>query len=287
MARRAELLPDRDGAARFLPWTIAVMVYLAALAIAGALALDGAMRRFDRGLTGAITVQLPGGDVPALASALQVIRDTPGVLDARPLDDKELQRLVEPWLGRGALPSGVVLPALIDVRIDPQARPNLNGLANRLANAVPGAQLDDHQSWVSRLRFLGRAGQWIAVVVVLAVTLATVAIVIVTTRAGLAQHQGVIEVLHLVGARDRWIAARVQGHALSLALRGGLLGLALAALTLFALWRLGEGVFGALLPTVSLAPAQWGMLIGLAPVGALIAMLTARLTVLGALARQP
>jgi cell division transport system permease protein len=124
-------------------------------------------------------------------------------------------------------------------------------------------------------------------VVVLAVTLATVAIVIVTTRAGLAQHQGVIEVLHLVGARDRWIAARVQGHALGLAFRGGLLGLSLAAITLFALWRLGDGLFGGLLPQVSLAPAQWGLLVGLAPAGALIAMLTARLTVLGALARQP
>lgn len=287
MTRGVDLLPDRDGAARFLPWTIAVMVYLAALAIAGALALDGALRRFDQGVSGTATVQLPGGDAKSVAQALQLLRDTPGVRDARPLDTPELERLIEPWLGKGALPPGISLPALIDLRLDARALPDLEALGQRLAAAVPGAKLDDHQAWLDRLRWLGRAGQLIALIVVAAVTLATVAMVIVSTRAGLAQHQGVIEMLHLIGARDRWIAAHVQGHALSLALRGGLLGLAFAAFTLFALWRLGDGVFGTLLPTLTLHPAQWGMLAGLAPAGALIAMLTARLTVLGALARRP
>jgi cell division transport system permease protein len=287
VAKREELLPDRDGAARFLPWTVAVMIYLAALALAGALALDSGLRRFDRSISGTATVQLPGADARSLARALEILYETPGIAGARPLDEPELQRLVEPWLGKGSLPAGVALPALIDLRLDPVERPDLKALARRLAAELPGAQLDDHQSWVARLQLLGRAGQWVAAVVVLAVTLATIAIVIVTTRAGLAQHQGVIEVLHLIGARDRWIAARVQGHALSLAFRGGLLGLSLAALTLFALWRFGDGVFGNLLPAVTLTPAQWGMLVGLAPAGALIAMWTARLTVLGALARRP
>ena len=287
MAARVDLLPDRDGAARFLPWTIAVMIYLAALAIAGAMALDGALRRFDQGISGTATVQLPGGDAKQLAQALRVLRDTPGVLDARPLDTPELERLIEPWLGKGSLPAGISLPALIDVRLDPRALPDLRALDQRLGAAVVGAKLDDHQAWLDRLRWLGRAGQLIALVVVAAVMLATIALVIVSTRAGLAQHQGVIEILHLIGARDRWIARQVQGHALSLALRGGLLGLSLAALTLFALWRLGGGVFASVLPSVTLHPAQWGMLVGLAPAGALIAMLTARLTVLGALARRP
>lgn len=287
MARQPDLLPDRDGAARFLPWTIAVMVYLAALALAGALALDGSMRRFNVGLAGTATVQLPGGDAAAVERALGVLRATTGVVAARALPHDELEALVEPWLGKGTLPGGIALPALIDLTLDVRARPDLAALAERLRAAVPGAALDDHRAWLDRLVWLGRAGQVVALAIMAAAMLATMAMVIVATRAGLAQHQQVIEVLHLIGARDRWIAGRVQGHALSLALRGGLLGLSLTALTLFGLWRLGEGLFGTLLPGVSLAPAQWGLLVGLAPVGALLAMLTARLTVLRALARRP
>jgi len=287
MARAPDLLPDRDGAARFLPWTIAVMVYLAALALAGALALDGAMRRFHLGLAGTATVQLPDGDAAAVGRALDVLRATSGVRAARPLPPDELQALVAPWLGKGALPDGIALPAMIDVTLDPAAKPDLVALAAKLQAAAPGATLDDHRAWLDRLVWLGRAGQLVALAVVAAAMLATMAMVIVATRAGLAQHQQVVEVLHLIGARDRWIAGRVQGHALSLALRGGLLGLALTALTLFALWRLGQGLFGTLLPGVALAPAQWGLLVGLAPAGALLAMLTARVTVMRALARLP
>jgi len=287
MARQPDLLPDRDGAARFLPWTIAVMVYLAALALAGALALDGSMRKFALGVGGTATVQITGADAAALEQARAMLRATPGILEVRVLPREELESLVEPWLGKGTLPGGIALPAMIDLKFDPRARPDLEGVNRQLQAAVPGAVLDDHHLWLDRLLWLGRAGQAVALAVVLATGLATVAMVIVATRAGLAQHQSVIEVLHLIGARDRWIAGQVQGHALSLALRGGLLGLSIAALTLFALWRLGADLFGSLLPGVVLAPAQWGLLAGLAPLGALIAMLTARLTVLRALARQP
>ena len=60
MTSRAIDIPfDRDGSGRFLPWLIALMVYLAALASSGALALDGALERWDRGLAGTLTVELP------------------------------------------------------------------------------------------------------------------------------------------------------------------------------------------------------------------------------------
>ena len=285
MAARSELLPDRDGAARFLPWTMAVMVYLAALALAGAAALDGALSRYDAGVAGTATVQLPAGDAAAVEQALGLIRGTAGVVEARALSPIELNALVEPWLGKEALAAGLVLPALIDIRFAGE-RTDLRGLAAGLAAALPGARLDDHHAWLDRLLFLGHAVRWTVAAIVLAIALAAVAVVVVTTRAGLAQHQGVIEILHLVGARDQWIARRVQGHALTQAFRGGLIGLSLAALTLFGLWRAGDGLFGNLLPGLALSAIEIGLLVGLAPLAALIATVTARLTVMRALARQ-
>ena len=92
MRRRGFDIPlNRDGSGRFLPWLIALMVYLAGLALAGMLVLNGALQRWDRSLSGTLTVQLPpapsdpGKGDGGLAAALQLLRITPGVVSAEPL----------------------------------------------------------------------------------------------------------------------------------------------------------------------------------------------------------
>ena len=101
-----------------------------------------------------------------------------------------------------------------------------------------------------------------------------------------------IQVLHLIGARDGYIAAQFQWQALMLALRGGLVGIGLAALTLFAIGHAAEatrlqGSEGGLLPSVQLALPGWIALALLPLLAGLIALITARITVLRALARMP
>ena len=56
--RRSTDIPlDRDPAARTLPWIIAVMAFLATIALAGALLLNGVIVRWSNSLTGTITIQ--------------------------------------------------------------------------------------------------------------------------------------------------------------------------------------------------------------------------------------
>ena len=90
-----------------------------------------------------------------------------------------------------------------------------------------------------------------------------------------------------MGAKDSFIAAQFQNHAFAMGLRGGFVGLALAALALFTLSRLASAIEIEILPALSFQP---GTLLALAliPFGsAVIAFRTARLTVLGALRRLP
>ena len=60
------------------------------------------------------------------------------------------------------------------------------------------------------------------------------------TRAAMATNRPVIEVLHLIGAKDGFIAEHFQRHFLLLGLKGGLIGGA-AAIALFALAELPSG----------------------------------------------
>jgi cell division transport system permease protein len=55
------------------------------------------------------------------------------------------------------------------------------------------------------------------------------------TRGAMAGNREIIDVLHFVGAEDRFIAREFQRHFLRLGLRGGLIGAGAAALTFFVL----------------------------------------------------
>jgi cell division transport system permease protein len=289
---RLDLPLERDGSGRFLPWIVALMVYLAALALAGMMALHGAVGRWDSALAGTLTVQLPPSDAAQLDKLLATLRAIPGVLRADPLDDAANAKLLEPWLGAGVSLRELQLPRLIDVRLDPAAPADPAGLATAVNAVAPTARIDSERRWLDALFATAFVIEMVAVTVVALVGGATVLSIVFATRTSLAIHHGVVEVLHLIGARDGYIAAQFQWQALRLGLRGGIIGLAGAMLTLLALGQAQE-TGGALsnavsaLPKAGLAPLQWAGLLILPLVAGVTALVTARLTVLGALARMP
>lgn len=291
LRRHSELPLQGDPSQRHLPWIIAVMVFLATLAVAGVLGLGGALERWDQGLRGTLTVQLPPDGETDLdvrvAAALEVLRATDGIAQARALSESEIAALLEPWLGAGALSPELPVPRLIDVRLAPGVAVDLELLASRVAAAAPGARLDDHSLWLDEMIRLTRSVQIVAAVVVLLIAVAAIAIVVFATRAGLAVHHDVIEVLHLIGARDSYIARQFQAQAMMLGLRGGFLGLGVAAIVLFVLSRTAGGLEGPLLPGFALGTGAWATLALLPLLTAAITMLTARTTVMRALAKMP
>jgi cell division transport system permease protein len=287
--RRSTLPLGKDSSARFLPWLIAFMVFLACLALAAVLVVERSIARWDRGLTGQLTVQMPAADDPAqdeprLEAVLDVLVATPGVRSVSVMSAAEVRRLLQPWLGGGEL-EDLPLPTLIAVSVDAAASLDLENLNRRLDAAVPGSFADDHQRWLDDLLALAGSVELAALAIVLLVGLAAVITVVFVTRTGLEIHRQVIELLHLMGAQDRYIAREFQTHALRLGLRGGFFGFALAAAALAGLAWLARGSKAALLPDLDLAPLDWAWLALLPLAAAITAMWTARLTVLRTLVR--
>jgi len=289
--RRSTLPLAGDASARFLPWLVAFMVFLACLAVAGVLAMERVLARWDRDLSGEITVQIPAGSDAIerqlrLEAVIALLQTTPGVRSLTVLGEDEVLELLEPWLGTAATALALPLPTLIAVTLDTRHPPDLAALQTGLAAAAPGTLVDDHQRWLGDLMALADSIRAAALLVVGLVGLAAVISVIFVTRTGLDIHREVIELLHLMGAQDRYIARQFQRHALGLGLRGGLFGFILAGLVLLGLgWLAGraESVF---LPTVRLTTYDWVVLALLPLAAALIAMWAARATVLRTLARM-
>lgn len=281
-----------DPQGRFLPWIIAFLVYIATLSLTGALALQAAADAWRAGLAGTLTVELaplvdeaPDGMDKRMQAALRFLRDAPGVSSAEAVPEEAVRALLLPWLGPSLDVATLPLPRLIDIRLEDEDL-NAAALDAALQKAVEGARVDDHAVWRDRLVRAMRGIQLAGFLVVAILLVTAVVMVVFATRGSLTAQRDVVELLHLIGATDAFIAGQFQRHALRHALVGGVSGAVAGAATV--------GLLGLLAAKLEVAPLGGGLIgwpvwvaIILSPLAAAgLAVWAARRTVMGALARM-
>ena len=287
---RASYILPRDKGAAPLDFVIAVMAFLAALALGASLVATRAAHGWQSGLSDRITVQvMPPEDGDAKAgldsetqAALAVLGSTPGIAHAAPLSDAEINALVEPWIGKDGAVSGIPLPRLIDATVTPGEDVDVTQLAARLKQAAPHSSVDDHRRWIARLRGLADAVRFSAYGILLLIAGATAAAVSFATRAGLDAHHEMVALLHQMGALPGFIARAVEWHYFVSALFAAALGTVFAGL--FFLGAGGLESFGVeavpFLPPLSLRWTEIPWLLAVPIATSLIAWATARFSVL-------
>jgi cell division transport system permease protein len=286
---RSDLPLDREGAWRYLPWILAMMVYLAALALAGSLAVDDAVAGWKRGLIGQFTVRscrsrararmLPArgarADDDDHLTTISRSRD-PG---ARRRGDA---RAGQPGSARSTRALDLPLPDVIAVTARPGESLDAATIEERLANSGVETVIDDHGRWARDLVRFGRGLQLMAAIVVAIVAAAGVLVVYFVTRTGLAVHARIIEIAHLVGARTL-VARQIS------AMRCSSVCSAPSASCWRTWWALGHIVGLVAVPFLpALQPdwLRWLWIALLVPVAGFLAMLTARRTVFATLRRM-
>ena len=288
----SRILPRDKGAAP-LDVVIAIMAFLAALALGAALIAERAAVGWRQGLSDRLTVQI----VPASAdyskatlddeagAALNLLRETRGIASATQLSDEDTAKLVEPWLGKNAIIPELPMPKLIDATVVPGSGVDLRALARQLKQVAPHAVLDDHSRWIGRLKELADTVTLSAYGLLLLIAVAMAATVSFATRAGLDAHHEKVELLHQMGAHAGFIARAFERHYLASAFFAGLAG-AGAASVVFAISG-GLEFVGVqtvpFLPPLDLKPNELVWLAIVPAAAAAIAFATARLSVLTAL----
>lgn len=287
------LPPAGDWPMGFLPWALALMVYVAALSGVGFIVLDATLRAAERSLGTALTLQVPADtSASRLATIMALLRRTKGIESAHLFDAAETQRLLEPWLGPAVPLDELPVPRLIDLRIDAAAPPDLATLRHEIEQVVPQARLDDHRSGLDRARAAARRVEILLAGAIAAALLLTAASAIFAVRTALLIRRAEIEVLHLLGASDGAIAGRFAARYLGLGLFGGAGG-ALAAILTIAMLGQGGDLVQLAAPTAAKGVADWAdwrlwaVPLGAAVAAGLIAVASAQLTVRRWLARMP
>jgi cell division transport system permease protein len=241
------LVPRNSIAGSALIAVVAIMTFLASLTTGAAILVGQAASEWQADVAREITIQVvpaSGRDTDAVVDkAAAVARAFPGIAEVRVYSKEESGKLLEPWLGSGLSLDDLPIPRLIVVRLAADANVDTAQLNRQLAAQAPGATLDDHRGWIDRMRAMAGSVVGGGIAILVLIVAATVLSVTFATRGAMATNKTVIEVLHFVGAKNRFIAANFQRHFLLLGLEGGAFGGG-AAIALFAVAALLSRWFG-------------------------------------------
>jgi cell division transport system permease protein len=245
------------------------MTFLASITTGVVLLVSASATEWQSEVASEITIQVrpqAGRDLERdVASVVDAMRLQPGIVEARPFTKEESSALLEPWLGSGLSLDELPIPRVIVAQVTPGTVLDLSVLRRAVALVAPTASVDDHRAWIERMRSMTGATVAAGLGILALVIVATVISVSFATRGAMAANRPIVEVLHFVGAGDRFIADRFFRHFLLLGLEGGVIGGGSAMLIFgfsesIAGWFSGTAVgdqFAALLGTFSLRPSGY------------------------------
>ncbi|WP_373635755.1 cell division protein FtsX [Yoonia sp. SS1-5] len=278
------VVPPTGITARMVIFVAGAMAFLAVISLALGGTAGRVADRWADELAQAATLRLPAQtSADELDRVLQILAQTPGIADARVLDDAEQQALLSPWLGADMSLDALPVPQLVEVvATDDGYDPD--GLRARLAAEMPQAVLDDHGRWTEPLTSAARRLRWLGATVTLLIGAAMAATITLAAQAALAANTPVIKVLRLVGARDIYIARafvrRFTVRSAAGAAGGSILGV--LALTLMP----GAGQVGGFMTDVGYAGASWVWPFAVPVLAAIVSFLATRHAALTKLREQ-
>ncbi len=278
------LLPREDAREAALFFVVCALCFLAALAGLSARSAYAAADSWTDRVSGQITIRVHGDETDA-AKAEAVVAAYPGILSAHALSRTDAEELLKPWLGAGGVPADLPLPRLIAAEAARDAGQLGPGLEAALATAGVDTTVDDHVVWSRDIRSATRSAAIAAVAAVGLLGATAIAVIAFATHATLLARRDIVELLHLSGARDSYIAGLFERRFLMLGVQAGAAGALLAfGAAAFILFILKQGRDGSwLLPQLSMSLAD-GLILGLTPLLAgFAAMMAAKATVMRSL----
>jgi cell division transport system permease protein len=251
------------------PWVIAIMSFSIVLIAATGLALSSTAGVLSRAIEARYSVQVPGGgnNLDAIAAA---IKSSSGVTSVDPVPESDMRKTLERWLGQEAQSRDLPVPALVN--FDARSGTDLGAIQRRVETIAPGARISAHRETLAPLLRSIAVLQWVAFGLVLLLSVAAAAAVVLAARGALDTHRFTIEVMHGIGATDLQLTHLFQRRIAIDAFIGSVAGAGAAAVVLIffatgatfagelaggALLTIGDIVILALLPLALTLLATW------------------------------
>jgi len=213
---------------RSLTLVISIMCFFACLTSGAVYMINQSAAAWLRDVASEVSIQVsPVENVDTDKRVTEValfLAKQKGIEGVRTLTREDSNKLLEPWLGQVEVLDALPVPRLIALELNRKAPPDFEILRSKLASQYPNVTLDDHRHWQRQIRTVTRSMALGGLAILLLVGAATTAIIVSATRSAIASNREIVEVLHFVGATDRFIAREFEKHFLTLGIRAGLVG---------------------------------------------------------------
>jgi cell division transport system permease protein len=236
--KTVQIVPSASIAGNALTVVIAIMSFLACLTAGAVYMINQSARAWVNDIASEITVELDPVNAADIEKKMTLVSlflaKQAGISRVKPLTAEDSAKLLEPWLGHSDALSELPIPRLIAVEIDRSNPPDIKAISEALSQNFEGVTLDDHRRWRAEIRTLTRSAALGGLAVLGLVAAATVAVIVSATRSAMASNREIIEVLHFVGATERFISREFERHFIGLGVRAALVG-AISAMLVFLL----------------------------------------------------
>ena len=292
MKTTAPVVPPGSVTGRSLTLVIAIMCFLACLTAGAVWMIKESADAWLKDIASEVTVQVEPSEKTdiekAVGEVVTYIEKQPGIRSAKPLSLAASSDLLEPWLGSSDALKSLPVPRLIAIEIDRVDPPDLTEIKTALSRDFKGVTLDDHRRWQQQIRAVTGSFALGGLAILGLVAAATMAIIVSATKSAMASNREIVEVLHFVGATDKFISREFEKHFLRLGIKAGVVGATLAMLVFLGMPAimelLGGGAVSAvemkrLIGTGSLDPAGYVLLGLVVVIIAALCMVTSRIGV--------
>ena len=234
MSRESSLLPSGDAREAALFFVVSALCFLAALAALSARGTYTAAQAWTVQVEGELTVRVRDTDGRGAEDAAEKISGIAGIESATVVSKEELEELLAPSFGAGELPESLPMPHLIAVHASPGTADLVTTIPAVLSEAGYVATVDAHDEWASDVRRALGTLRFSALGMVALLAATAIAVIAFATHAALLARRDIVDVLHLSGAEDRFIAKLFERRFWALGLKAGASG-AVSALLVTAL----------------------------------------------------
>lgn len=279
-----------NKSAKFIPWMIALMVYLATITSLLAVSINDWVGKWQTSFGSAITVELPpvSGANQNLKTeeVLAYLKGNSIVQAAEIVSREKISKLLKPWLGKEFEAQDLPFPVLIDVTLQNGAAIDSVALQAGVDKIYKGASIEENSRWYSALNKFAGSVQWALFIVLSLMFLTVIGSVNFITRTGLTIHAELISILQLLGSRDDYIASQFQKFVTQIGVRGGSIGVALSILSYMLMFFYAQGMEGFLQLNLQATYIHFAVLFCTPLIIVLFMVLAARRTVLKTLKTQ-
>ncbi len=297
LKNKFEIPTQEDNTSTFVSVLTAIYMYLFVIMLAIFMAINAMANNWEKDIAGSITVQVTPiendnkhiDDVKTkeqLNKVLQFMERISGVESVQVLDDQVVEKLMSPWIGNKVDLSTLPIPRLLDVKLKPNAELNYDEITRGLRLLTANASIDNHRLWLNRLIKFATSLKTVALAILLMVVAICAFSVYYSARTSLNINMNSIEILHIIGAKDDYIAKLYAKNYAKIGFFAGVIGLMAAVPCIILVGKYGISTGSGLLNGAGLSTSAWGLIM-LTPLFSLLySMVTSYFAVLKSLEKM-